>query len=714
MAEVTATLSTEAQSLSEVFRILEQQTKQNAATMGALDAAMTKIDALTQKQVASSTKQVKVTEDIAKASILASKSVSGLSSIYSLNERSTETLTRISQQYSDILKETGQRGSELEKAWRQGLSPAEKTALKIAELGSKYAYAGTESKALGAAVTELGKRLEDQQRRADTNVGSQNKLSRSLSELMDEANNARLMVGALNAAGLSELNKTATATKQRLDAVETAMSALSIPGADLVARGRGIADAFETMTEFGGKWGTVALAGGVAIGTVTAAVGTATIAIAGLTAAVLANSAAADEWNDDLKKLDVGLTGLAEQRIDRAAASIDAMGSAAKRAGVAIAYSMAPDVQNLATTIVAAELAVTDLWNQFAEGGPILGRVRTWIVDTSETIRKMASGLTSVPGLGAVAFALQAGMVAVRAGTEAAVIGIEKLEDVTKDYRAEAEKLIGAQLKLNDAEKESERQVKATAEARDAAEKVLKDELDTRDAALESYLAGMDAIAAKEADLAKQSKANDEAEMERLLNIWQIESDNAQAISELENQMAADRRAAQETYVESMKSAASSILAQYAQTSEVAFRIQQGIALAQVGMDTATAIVKGIALFGPPPSPVGIAAIAAAAAIGGAQAIMIANQEPPAVSVSDAYIPAGGPRNIQMMPGDEALITRSGELGRTSRLNGGDDSANWREQNAILQGIQANLVALKRSSQYDRLSRSTVRQGRRI
>jgi hypothetical protein len=57
------------------------------------------------------------------------------------------------------------------------------------------------------------------------------------------------------------------------------------------------------------------------------------------------------------------------------------------------------------------------------------------------------------------------------------------------------------------------------------------------------------------------------------------------------------------------------------------FNRDKAIKLAQVGMDTASAIVKGIAQFGPPPSPGGIAAIASAGIIGVTQALAIANQK---------------------------------------------------------------------------------------
>ena len=57
------------------------------------------------------------------------------------------------------------------------------------------------------------------------------------------------------------------------------------------------------------------------------------------------------------------------------------------------------------------------------------------------------------------------------------------------------------------------------------------------------------------------------------------------------------------------------------------FNRDKAIKLAQVAMDTASAITKGIAEFGPPPSPMGIAAIASAGIIGVTQALAIANQK---------------------------------------------------------------------------------------
>jgi hypothetical protein len=57
------------------------------------------------------------------------------------------------------------------------------------------------------------------------------------------------------------------------------------------------------------------------------------------------------------------------------------------------------------------------------------------------------------------------------------------------------------------------------------------------------------------------------------------------------------------------------------------FKREKALRIAQIAIDTASAIAKGIAQFGPPPSPAGIAAIGFASAIGIAQAAAVAKQQ---------------------------------------------------------------------------------------
>ena len=77
------------------------------------------------------------------------------------------------------------------------------------------------------------------------------------------------------------------------------------------------------------------------------------------------------------------------------------------------------------------------------------------------------------------------------------------------------------------------------------------------------------------------------------------------------------------------------------------FNRSKAIKLAQIGIDTASAIAKGIAEFGPPPSPMGIVAIASASAIGLTQALAVKNSKyqsgsmPQAPSISTGGSSAG-------------------------------------------------------------------------
>jgi hypothetical protein len=85
--------------------------------------------------------------------------------------------------------------------------------------------------------------------------------------------------------------------------------------------------------------------------------------------------------------------------------------------------------------------------------------------------------------------------------------------------------------------------------------------------------------------------------------------------------------------------------AQEEKIKKAQFIREKALRLAQVGIDTASAIVKGIAQFGPPPSPAGIAAIASAGIIGVTQALAIANQQ---------YQSGTAPTAPQLGPGGSA------------------------------------------------------------
>lgn len=85
--------------------------------------------------------------------------------------------------------------------------------------------------------------------------------------------------------------------------------------------------------------------------------------------------------------------------------------------------------------------------------------------------------------------------------------------------------------------------------------------------------------------------------------------------------------------------------AQEEKIKKAQFLRDKALKLAQVAIDTASAIVKGIAQFGPPPSPAGIAAIASAGIIGVTQALAIANQQ---------YQSGTAPTPPQLGPGGSA------------------------------------------------------------
>ena len=109
---------------------------------------------------------------------------------------------------------------------------------------------------------------------------------------------------------------------------------------------------------------------------------------------------------------------------------------------------------------------------------------------------------------------------------------------------------------------------------------------------------------------------------------------------------------------------------------------EKGIAIAGVVFNTAVAAIKAFAMYGPPPSPGGIAASAAAITAGGVQAAMIATASPPQFhtgldastlgGLTAAFTRTPDERLATLTPDESVLNGRAGEAlgaGGVSQLN---------------------------------------------
>ncbi len=124
------------------------------------------------------------------------------------------------------------------------------------------------------------------------------------------------------------------------------------------------------------------------------------------------------------------------------------------------------------------------------------------------------------------------------------------------------------------------------------------------------------------------------------------------------------------------------------QTALKAFKASKQLALSDVAFQTAAAAIKAWAMFGPPPSPLGIAAAATAVGGGAVQAGLIASQKPPQFHDGlDGSFPqvTGGPdeRAATLRTGEGVLNARGAEsLGRDNlrdlNATGAIDGGGWK------------------------------------
>lgn len=183
-----------------------------------------------------------------------------------------------------------------------------------------------------------------------------------------------------------------------------------------------------------------------------------------------------------------------------------------------------------------------------------------------------------------------------------------QLTEKYKKKKAEIDK------KYSDMEKENaikarEEQLKGVTQAIDGAQEALNQLKDLNALMNEIDQARLNKIAEnRDADL-----ANLDAKLQAELNQEGLTADQKKQIEE---------KFAKQKYDVQLKA-----YEEEEKIKKAQFNRDKALKLAQIAIDTASAIVKGIAQFGPPPSPAGIAAIASAGLIGLTQALAVMNQK---------------------------------------------------------------------------------------
>jgi chromosome segregation ATPase len=94
--------------------------------------------------------------------------------------------------------------AQVEKAYKSALAPHEKTRELLEEIQALRFDDEASISKQAVAIAHLSAKLEDQTRRFEANRGSQNKLSRSLAELLDEQTRAQVAAIEAGAALLKE------------------------------------------------------------------------------------------------------------------------------------------------------------------------------------------------------------------------------------------------------------------------------------------------------------------------------------------------------------------------------------------------------------------------------------------------------------------------------------------------------------------------------
>lgn len=443
---------------------------------------------------------------------------------------------------------------------------------------------------------------------------------------------------------------------------------------------------------------------GEAVGALSNPIGLAVVAAAALAAGYIAVGVAigkavlaADDFIDDLEA--IGRTPIisAEQieAIQRTNAALDAMGVIGKEATVILAGEFAPALERSATLTIALGLAALDTFSAIAEGAGVFSTFGNAIINTVLApldhvgrhllvlvkILGMVANATGAHGLAADLQRASSEIIHLRASMKHGVF-LELAEEsiaaggALAEYGEEARGLIDDMLALDDAaskatasiEKQGEalRSTSAAYEESARAAAVVGDAMDTLngsiqtsiddlksqqeklDQNLEKELARIDQAAAGHAKSSEVYQTSLDAKLKAQERYARDSAVVAEKLARLEMKLAAERatyvintgQMLMEAQIASQDTTTEAGLA----AAKKAYGLQKSMAVIQAMIDGALAAQKAIALFGPPPSPAGIAGLAMAAAQTAATMATISMQPAPS-------FPMGG-----LIPADHGMV----------------------------------------------------------
>lgn len=136
-----------------------------------------------------------------------SKTLQRVAKAENLTFNSTVTLARVMDEYGEILREGGDNQGYLINQWKRSLTPAEKTAQKIAEIAAFSTDAERDTRSWTNSVTRNIQKLNEQQRRLEENGAAGGRYGMSLREMLQEQTRA-LSASDRFSGGLSGLAQT--------------------------------------------------------------------------------------------------------------------------------------------------------------------------------------------------------------------------------------------------------------------------------------------------------------------------------------------------------------------------------------------------------------------------------------------------------------------------------------------------------------------------
>lgn len=432
---------------------------------------------------------------------------------------------------------------------------------------------------------------------------------------------------------------------KRADAYGKALEALNIPGASYFKRQKDLNEALKDMTINGNAADVKAIKLASTMGSLVTAAGAAAIGVTALASAAYGAITSTREWNDELTAAGRALDAEVVANADKATAAIDSAELSMKASAATAASVFAPAIETAANKLSQYAMIAGDVFKTWQKDGA-LAAVETYGIAVATDRYADAAVKASAAQKEAAAYARD-----YNRETDPllkSILATEKAEKAAAEAtrkNAAAQKELIARVKERSAAYETPTELKSLDVAKGPANGIVVPLTIDSAPAFSKLIADANVAAEATKNALANAATSIAGSAQQAFGMWadaeqkQV-AESGDRIKQLQEELANATDASEKKQLRARIDNLKKKQAEDLKHAKMANALQKSAAVIGIAVNTAMAVTKAWAMFGPPPSAAGIASSIAAVVGGAIEVAAVLAQPDPSYSSGGGAMPS--------------------------------------------------------------------------